>query len=130
VCCAYDRETFDKLGGFIDKTDFNEDMMYASKLVRAGYSIKYCASAKVYHSHTYTAKQQFERNKQLAISQVQHPEYFGDVKSESEGVKLVTATAKALISRGRWYLLPELVFTSGAKYLGYRAGRREGKKNI
>ena len=128
VCCAYERKTFDSLGGFIDRTDFNEDMMYASKLIRAGYSIKYCADAQVYHSHDYTPKQMFERNYRLAISQAEHPEYFGDVRSESEGIRLVKTTAGILIKNGRFYLIPELVFTSGVKYLGFKAGHRKGRK--
>ena len=129
VCCAYDRKTFDKLGGFIDKTDFNEDMMYASKLVKAGYSIKYCAAAAVFHSHDCTIKQQFARNFDLGVSQVKHPEYFGDVKSESEGMKLVSETAKELFKKGKPYLIPKLVFTSGVKYIGYKAGRISGAKD-
>lgn len=128
VCCAYERKTFDRLGGFIDKTDFNEDMMFASKLVKAGYSIKYCAQAMVYHSHDYTLKQMYDRNFQLAVSQAKHPEYFGDVRSESEGIRLVKTTAQTLIKNGKWYLVPELVLTSGVKYLGYRAGRISGKR--
>ncbi|MBQ0146525.1 MAG: glycosyltransferase [Lachnospiraceae bacterium] len=128
VCCAYERKTFDMLGGFIDKTDFNEDMMYAAELVRAGYSIRYCADAKVWHSHNYSPVQQFKRNYCLAISQSMHPEYFGNLKSESEGIKLVKVSAKELTGKGKWYLIPELVFTSGVKYLGYRAGRIAGKK--
>ncbi len=129
VCCAYERDTFVKLGGFIDNTDFNEDMMYGSKLVRAGYSIRYCADAKVYHSHNYSSSQQYKRNYQVALSQVRHPEFFGDVKSESEGIKLVKTTAGELTRAGKWYLIPELIFTSGVKYMGYRAGRKAGKIN-
>lgn len=123
VCCAYERKTFDELGGFIDKTDFNEDMMYASKLIRSGYAIRYCADAKVFHSHNYTLMQQYRRNKAVAGSQSLHPEYFGDVRSEGEGIKLVRTTADRLCKCGKWYKVPELVLVSGFKYLGYRAGR-------
>ncbi|MDO4939099.1 MAG: glycosyltransferase family 2 protein [Lachnospiraceae bacterium] len=130
VCCAYEKAKFDELGGFVDETDFNEDMMYGSKLVRAGYAIRYCADAVVRHSHNYTANQQYRRNYQVAVSQTEHPEYFSDVRSESEGIKLVKTTAGELVHMGKWYLVPELIFISGVKYLGYRAGRREGKKNI
>ena len=123
VCCAYEREIFDRLGGFINKTDFNEDMMYASKLIRSGFAIKYCADAKVYHSHNYSLMGQFKRNKAVAESQKLHPEYFGDVKSEGEGIKLVKTTAKELCKKGKWYKVPELIVVSGFKYLGYLAGK-------
>ena len=36
VCCAYDREKFWFQGGFIQKTIFNEDMIFAGKAVRPG----------------------------------------------------------------------------------------------
>jgi len=128
VCCCYDRAVFDKLGGFIDKTDFNEDMMYGAKAIQAGYAIGYCADAQVFHSHNYTARQQYDRNFQLAVSQVLHPEYFGGIKSESEGVKLVKNTAVELVRAGKWTKISELIYMSGAKYLGYRAGRKAGAK--
>ena len=51
VCCAYNMRIFNELGGFIDRTIFNEDMIYAAKAIRAGYRIAYCAQACVYHSH-------------------------------------------------------------------------------
>lgn len=130
VCCAYDRKTFSELGGFEDSTDFNEDMIYASRLVKSGYKIRYCADAQVLHSHNYTPAQQFKRNYVLAVSQIQHPEVFEGIRSESEGAKLVKTTAGALKKKGKWYLIPELIFTSGIKYLGYRAGRMAGRREL
>lgn len=125
VCCAYERKIFDELGKFVS-TDFNEDMMYAAKLIQAGYSIRYEADAVVYHSHNYTISQQYARNFCLAQSQIHHPEYFGNVKSESEGIKLVTNTANILIKNKKAYLIPELIWTSGVKYTGYKLGRLKG----
>lgn len=129
VCCAYDHAIFDELGGFVDKTDFNEDMIYASKLVKAEYLISYCADARVMHSHNYTPVQQFKRNYHLAVSQAEHPEVFGGIKSESEGIKLVKETAGILKAEGKLYLIPELIFTSGMKYLGYRAGKIPSRRS-
>jgi len=119
VCAAYKRSVYDELGGFIP-TDFNEDMIYARKLIDNGYAIKYCADAKVIHSHNLSGLEQFNRNREIAKSQKLHPEIFGDVKSESEGVKLVKTTAARLCKEGKWYKLPKLVWQSGWKYLGYK----------
>lgn len=47
VCCAYDRKIFEKQGGFIRHTIFNEDMIYAAGVIQAGYAIVYEADAKV-----------------------------------------------------------------------------------
>ena len=89
VCAAYRRDIYDKLGGFVEKTIFNEDMIYAHRIVMNGYRIYYAADAGVIHTHDYTPMQQFHRNFDLAVSQAMHPEVFKGVSSESEGVKYI-----------------------------------------
>ena len=86
-------DVFRKLGGFEKHTIFNEDMIYAARAVKAGWRIAYAADARVYHSHNYTAKEQFHRNFDNGVSQAQHPEIFAGVSSEAEGVKLVKKTS-------------------------------------
>lgn len=124
VCCAYDREKFWFQGGFIRRTIFNEDMIFAGKaLLQDDYAVAYAADARVIHSHNYNCRQQFKRNFDLAVSQADHPELFGCVRSESEGIRLVKSTAQFLIRRGKPWLVPGLVVKSGFKFLGYRAGK-------
>ena len=123
VCAAYDRAVFDSLGGFADHTIFNEDMIYCAGLLKAGYAVRYCADARVVHSHHYSGMQQLRRNFDLAVSQADHPEVFEGIRSESEGVKMVRNTAQWLRRQGRVDLIPELVWVSGCKYLGYRLGK-------
>ena len=89
VCAAYKKEIFEKLGGFVERTIFNEDMILAGTMIKQGGKIAYCAKAKVIHSHNYSAFQQFHRNFDLAVSQTMYPEVFGGIRSESEGIKLV-----------------------------------------
>lgn len=123
VCAAYRRSRYLELGGFIKRTIFNEDMIFAGTAVQAGYAIVYAADACVVHSHNYTALEQLHRNFDLAVSQADHPEIFSGIPSEGEGIRLVKKTAACLVSTGHWYLLPRLVSQSGMKYLGYRLGR-------
>ena len=124
VCCAYDREKFWFQGGFIRRTIFNEDMIFAGKaLLQDDYAVAYAAGARVIHSHNYNCRQQFKRNFDLAVSQADHPELFGCVRSESEGIRLVKSTARFLIRRGKPWLVPGLVVKSGFKFQGYRAGK-------
>ena len=73
VCAMYRGDVFRKLGGFEKHTIFNEDMIYAARAVKAGWRIAYAADAHVYHSHNYTAKEQFHRNFDNGVSQAQHP---------------------------------------------------------
>lgn len=127
VCAAYRKEVYDRLGGFVTKTIFNEDMIMASKVIDAGYKIAYASGAKVIHAHKYTYRQQLTRNFDLAVSQRQYREIFEKVKSESEGMKLVKQTMKYLFSHGKWYLVPDLVFQSGFKLIGYKLGLKYEK---
>ncbi|MDO4265351.1 MAG: glycosyltransferase family 2 protein [Eubacteriales bacterium] len=123
VCCAYRRDIYDRLGGFCAHAVFNEDMIYASKAVRAGYRIAYCAEARVVHSHNYTGMQQLRRNFDLGMSQAMHPEVFSGLRSEGEGIRLVRETAGQLFHDGHAAELPKLFVQSACKYAGYRLGK-------
>lgn len=123
VCCAYRREIYDKLGGFIRHTIFNEDMLYAAAAVQAGYRIAYSAEAQVIHSHNYTGRQYFHRNFDLGVSQADHPEVFRNVPSEGEGIRSVKAAAAYLRSQKQGRRIPGLFLQSGCKYAGYWLGK-------
>lgn len=126
VCAAYKREIFDRLGGFVMRTIFNEDMIYAARAVKAGYQIAYAADAQVVHSHNYNARQQFSRNFDLGVSHAQYPEVFEDVPPEGEGMKLVKKTAVFLMKNAPLQL-PGLILHSAAKLIGYRLGKKYAK---
>lgn len=123
VCAAYNREIYEKMGGFVRRTIFNEDMILAGKMVKEGYCIAYQADAKVIHSHNYSGKQQFHRNFDMAVSQADHPEVFEGIRSESEGIRLVLNSMKYLVKTKKVHLVPGLIYKSGCKYIGYKMGR-------
>ena len=127
VCAAYKKEIYQELGGFVRKTIFNEDMIYAGKLIQMGYGIAYAADAKVIHSHNYSCMQQFHRNFDLGVSQAEHPEIFAGVPSEGEGIKLVKKTINYLIQKRKIWLIPGVIFQSGCKYAGYLSGKNYRK---
>ena len=127
VCCAYRRKEFLELGGFINRTIFNEDMIFAAKALKAGYAVQYEAKAKVIHSHNYSCFQQFHRNFDLGVSQADHPEVFQGVPSVGEGIRLVKSTAAFLAGKKKFHLIPGLVINSGFKFLGYQLGKRYEK---
>lgn len=124
VCACYRRDVYDRLGGHIERTVFNEDMIYAHTAIEAGYSIYYAASARVYHSHDYSPYEQYRRNIDLGRSQAEHPEVFGAVSSVGEGKKLVKGCISYLLKNGFWYLIPEFTAQCAGRYLGYRKGKK------
>lgn len=124
VCAAYKKSVYDKVGGFPKRAIFNEDMIYAGNMVKAGYGVAYAANAKVIHSHNYSAVQQLHRNFDLGVSQADHPEIFAGIPSEGEGLRLVKKSFVYLCKKGRIWLIPQLVIQSGFKYAGYFLGKR------
>lgn len=127
VCAMYRKSVYEKMGGFVTKTIFNEDMIMASKMIQAGYAIVYAAKAKVYHAHKYTGLQQFQRNFDLGVSHREFSEIFDQVKSESEGIKMVKQTARYLWKQKQPFQIISLVWQSGCKFLGYRFGKKYDK---
>lgn len=123
VCAMYRRSAYEELGGFERHTIFNEDMIFAGKLIQNQKAVAYCAKARVIHSHNYSGLQQFHRNFDLGVSQAEHPEVFGGISSESEGIKMVKKSASYLLKIRKPYLLPKLVYVSGCKFIGYRLGK-------
>ncbi len=123
VCAMYRRKDYESFGGFEKHTIFNEDMIFAGKLIQNGKKIAYVAEAQVIHSHNYGNSEQFRRNFDLAVSQADHPEVFSMAKSESEGIKMVKKSASYVLSIHKPWLLFSLVITSGCKLCGYRLGK-------
>ena len=123
VCAAYKKDIYQKQGGFVRRTIFNEDMIYAGGLIQAGYGIAYAAEAKVTHSHNYNCMQQFHRNFDLGVSQAEHPEIFEGVPSEGEGMRLVKKTLSHLVRSEKIWLIPGFVMQCAGKYAGYLAGK-------
>ena len=124
VCAAYNRDIFDRIGGFSAPAIFNEDMIFAANAINDGYAVAYAADAKVYHSHDYTGAQQFHRNFDLAVSQAQHPEIFEGVGSEHEGIRFAKDTLKYLCKYGyARYEIP-FIWRCMCRYAGYLLGKR------
>ncbi len=127
VCAAYRKTVYDSLGGFEEKTIFNEDMIMAARMIHSGAKVAYAAEAKVIHSHNYSCMQQLKRNFDLAVSQAEHPDIFENVRSESEGIRLVKDTAAYLVKKKKPWMVISLVVKSGFKYIGYRLGKNYRK---
>ena len=127
VCAAYRRDVYEKVGGFPGRAIFNEDMIYAGNMTKAGYGIAYAADAQVFHSHNYSCMQQLHRNFDLGVSQAEHPEIFADIPSEGEGIRLVKKSFVYLCQTGHIWLIPQLILQSGFKYVGYFLGKRYQK---
>lgn len=127
VCAAYGKEVFHRLGGFEEKTIFNEDMLFGAKAILGGYAVVYTADAKVYHSHNLGLLDQFHRNFDNGVSQAEHPEVFASVSSEKEGMKLVKYCISRMKEDRKLYLVPYFVMNCVCRYAGFFLGKRYKK---
>lgn len=127
VCAMYRRELYEKLGGFVHPTIFNEDMIMASRVIGAGYQVVYCAGARVVHSHSYTCMQQFHRNFDLGVSQRQYHEVFDNISSEKEGAGFAKQSLRYLLKHGKLWKAFYFVLQCGFKLFGYKLGKSYDK---
>ena len=120
-CAAWSNAALDAIGGF-ENTLSLEDAIAAAKLVRAGYSVAYCADAVVKHSHRYTLTQEFRRYFDTGYVRSLHRDLLlasgGD---EKKGADFIRAMLGRLMTTRPW-LIPYAVMTTLVKLLGYRAG--------
>ena len=124
VCSAYRRSAYLHCGGFDYPCNTNEDMLMAAKMLKNGYKIAYAADARVVHSHNLSLRQQYRRNKEIGIFLASHSNQLMNVSESSEGVRLVSAVSKQLLSQFHFLEFVSFVLDCVARLAGNRAGRR------
>ena len=120
---AYRVAALQSVGGFPSNVPLCEDMYVAAKMLMSGWKIFYAASAQVYHSHNYTAAQEFRRYVQIGKFHAQESwirETFGS--AEGAGKKFVLMKLAALVKRNPLDCVGA-IFRDAAKFFGYRLGR-------
>jgi rhamnosyltransferase len=121
---AYRRQALEAVGGFPLDVNFGEDTVVAGRLLLAGWKIAYAADAEVYHSHTYTIREEFRRYVHVGELHVSQPwmiERFGG--ATGEGFRFVKSELLYLARTGP-HLIPSAVIRAAGKILGYQMGRR------
>jgi rhamnosyltransferase len=122
---AYRVSALKEVGGFPTNTIFAEDMMVAAKMLQAGYAVNYVADACVYHSHDYTALQEFKRYFDMGVLHSRETwllEQLG--KPQGEGQRFVLSEWRYLFQHAPW-LLPVSLLNTFMKWLGYSLGKQE-----
>jgi len=123
ACAMYRRSTYDRLGGFVTDTIFNEDMIFGAGLIEDGGAICYCAEARVYHTHNYGLTAQFKRSFDLAVSQTEYKEIFSKVSSEMEGIHYVKGAMGYCLAQHRYKDMVRFLADATARYAGFFLGK-------
>jgi rhamnosyltransferase len=120
---AYRISALRACGGFPDHLILGEDAAVAVRMLLSGWKVRYCAEARVRHSHTYTTRQELQRYFDFGVMHAQLPEllrHFGT--AEGEGARFVMSELRYMATHAPW-LLPLVPLRNAAKYVGYRLGR-------
>lgn len=123
--CIWNRAALIHAGGFAEKLILGEDMHAAARLIQAGGNVVYEPRARVFHSHNYTAGEEFRRYFDIGVFHSCYRELlFQAGNANKEGLKFVLGQARSLwLQRASWSLL-KLPFHIAAKLLGYKLGRK------
>ncbi len=122
---AYRIDALKKIGGFPTNAILSEDMYVAAKMLLDDWKIFYNAAAQVYHSHNYTATQEFHRYFDIGVFHSRESwirDNFGS--AEGAGKKFVLMKLKALWKENPLDCI-SAICRDGAKFFGYRLGRIE-----
>ena len=124
VCAMYDREILISLGYFEEDIILNEDTFYSYHAIQNGYRIIYKSNARVFHSHNYTYKEQFNRNFDIGVSHKEKKEIFDKIPSEKEGVKLVKYVFMKMAAGFHFIMFIDFLIECVYRYLGFNYGKR------
>ena len=124
VCAAYRVSAYEAVGGFASPLETNEDMLIAADFLDAGFFLAYRGEAAVYHSHQYTLRQEYERNRKIGIFLGKHGSRFGGGGMTGEGLRLVQSVSRSLVKEKHFGGLVPFWLDCGARWLGSRNGKK------
>jgi len=127
---AYRKEALEQVGGFPSNTIFAEDVIVGGKMLMHGWKIDYVADSQVFHSHNYSAIEEFKRYFDIGVYHSTNQwllEEFG--KADGEGLKYVKSEIK-YVAVNNPFVFPKMMASIMAKFLGYKLGMMHDKLSI
>lgn len=128
VCSAYRREAYLAVGGFDTPIICNEDMMMAAKLLHAGCALAYTPEAAVYHSHRYTLREEYRRNKKIGLVMEQYRPRLTGAEADAEGWRMLRFVGDELARRRLYGELLSFYAHVGVRFAGNRVGKYRGHR--
>ncbi len=125
ACSAYRRSAYDAVGGFDDPVETNEDMLIAAKFIHSGFKLAYEPNAQVFHSHCFSLRQEYERNKIIASVMTRYKERLVGANSDREGWRLAMTVSGQLLRHAKLISFLHFGVVLVARFLGNCAGRRK-----
>ncbi len=119
---AYRKEAFEQAGGFPSGTILGEDVLIAGSMLLKGWEMQYLAESCVYHSHDYSAKEEFKRYFDIGVFHADNPWIFENYgHADSEGLKYLKSEFRYVFSNNPLALIKSIL-SLVAKWVGYKLG--------
>jgi rhamnosyltransferase len=125
---AYRRSALEAIGGFAGDVIFGEDTIAAAMLLMAGCKLAYVAEARVYHSHSYTPRQEFKRYFDIGVLHARQADllaHFG--RAGGEGFRFVRSELGYFWPR-QWFLWPSALLGTALKLISGALLCRQGER--
>lgn len=119
---AYRIEALKDVGGLPEGNIMGEDTITAAKMILKDWEVAYVASARVFHSHSYTMNQEFKRSFDIGVFHAQNQWMVENFSTpQKEGLKFVMSEIK-FATRRNIFVFFEIFPRTIAKLLGYKLG--------
>jgi rhamnosyltransferase len=120
---AYRKEVLNQVGGFPSDSIMGEDAIVSARMLLAGHKVAYVADAMVYHSHSYSFKEEFKRYFDTRVFHEQNKWLIDNYgRPTGEGLRYVKSEVNYVIRNHPQSLL-HVVGSTFAKWLGYSSGK-------
>lgn len=119
---AYRKTAFFEINGFPSGSILGEDVLIAGKMLLVGWKLAYLSHSKIYHSHNYSATEEFKRYFDIGVFHINNQwifEKFG--RAESEGLKYLKSELTYTFKHNP-LLIPKSLIATWAKLIGYNLG--------
>lgn len=123
VCSLIEVDTFYSVGKYPNRIITAEDMVFAYKLLKEGFSLGYCAEAQVIHSHQIKFMTTFKRYFDTGVMHSQWAKELPLQSLSSRGTNYVRLSFNFIITNCPWELRL-WIMSIAAKAMGYFIGRR------
>lgn len=127
---AYDRRTFEQLGGFNERINRAEDWEFGSRLTRAGYRQFIWPEAKVWHQHPKTIRELYRKQFVYGRGEMESAKLEAELMRPATMEQHTNRRRLAYLRRQRvpLHLYPLFFLHPLAYHAGQRAGRQAAQK--
>ena len=110
---------------FVNDIIVSEDLEWAPRVLKKGYTIFYNSKASVVHSHSYDLKSVFKRHFDIGVSYNTINTKRMSYHLMKKGIKVHLKELGYLIKNGYFYFIPYCLIKDGLKFIALTLGKNE-----